>query len=91
MHLEVFHGRAEIEKQAIALRSLKPSKMSRLQRSMVADHVAAVGKDSTYGVAKFLEETLESLEVHMGRCATKAENWKVSLRASYDKGYANIL
>ncbi|KAI9742560.1 MAG: hypothetical protein M1818_003700 [Claussenomyces sp. TS43310] len=76
MQLDVFSGRAALIEQSQALQSLKPSLMNRLQRSMISDRVAAVGKDSTVSAASFLSDTLDALNTHIHQQVSNPQQWK---------------
>jgi hypothetical protein len=66
-----------MNQQGVVLRTLKPSKMNRLQRSIVSGHVSAVADDSTVRVSKFLSNTMAVLSRYL-RDHVKVDDWKVS-------------
>jgi hypothetical protein len=66
-----------IDQQGVVLRTLKASKMNRLQRSIVSEHVSAVADDSTVRVSKFLSNTLAVLSRYL-RDHVEVDDWKVS-------------
>jgi midasin len=51
--------------QATRIETLKPSKMNRLQRSLVKGRISSVAKDSTTNVATFLRNILEMLKYYL--------------------------
>jgi midasin len=63
--------------QEVGLDSLKPSKMNRLQRSLVSGRVSAVAKDSTVQAAKFLTWTLDAFKQYLEQNVQVREGWKV--------------
>jgi hypothetical protein len=66
-----------MNQQGDILKTLKPSKMNRLQRSLISERVSAVANDSTARVSNFLFNTIvvlrKFLEDHI-----EVDNWKVS-------------
>jgi midasin len=83
MKLEAAIRYEELEKQGAILATLKPSQMSRLQRSMVHGRVPAVAKDSTVRVATFLKDFLDMLAVYLRQTIVGPDAWKVGRLASY--------
>ena len=51
----------EVQRQTATAKNSRLSSLNRLQRSLVADRVAAVAKDSTAGVSKFLRESIAAV------------------------------
>lgn len=66
-----------MNQQATALKTLKPSKMNRLQRSMVRKSVSIVANDSTVRVSNFLSDTMDALCGYL-RDHVEVDDWKVS-------------
>ncbi|CAG8983421.1 hypothetical protein HYALB_00000589 [Hymenoscyphus albidus] len=66
--------------QAVLINTLKPSKMNRLQRSLVKDRVPAVAKDSTVNVSSFLTSLLAILRSYMKTNAREDLQWKAQKR-----------
>lgn len=64
-HLDILSAHDAIQAQAAPLATLKPSQMNRLQRSMCRDRLPSVAKDSTIGVATFLEDILGVLKAYL--------------------------
>lgn len=66
-----------LSRQDDALKTLKPSKMNRLQRSMISGRVSTVANDSTVLVSSFLSNTIsvlrKFLDEHM-----EEDDWKVN-------------
>ncbi|KAE8442887.1 hypothetical protein EG329_002559 [Mollisiaceae sp. DMI_Dod_QoI] len=63
------------------LETLKPSKMNRLQRSLVKDRVSAVSKDSTVNMSGFLAGTLSCLRDYLLNNVQNFENLKTKKHA----------
>jgi midasin len=66
--------------QEKGIETLKPSKMNRLQRSIVKGRVPAVGKDSTVNVSTFLANTLSTLNRYLQGYNEVGQEWKVERR-----------
>ncbi|KAI9048875.1 hypothetical protein LZ554_006731 [Drepanopeziza brunnea f. sp. 'monogermtubi'] len=62
--------------QEIGLDTLKPSKMNRLQRSLVKARVPTVNKDSTVNVSGFLSNTLQALSIYLQTHTSSNAQWK---------------
>ncbi|EHL02361.1 putative Midasin [Glarea lozoyensis 74030] len=56
--------------------TLKPSKMNRLQRSLVRERVPTVSKDSTINISGFLEFVLAALKAYIQSHCHDAEHWR---------------
>ena len=67
--------------QENGLSGLKPSRMNRLQRSVVSKHVSAIAKDSTVRTSNFLARTLHILSQYFEKNTQVHEHWKVKMRA----------
>ncbi|CZT51110.1 related to midasin (AAA ATPase) [Rhynchosporium secalis] len=67
--------------QENGLEALKPSKMNRLQRSLVGGRVAAVTKDSTINISEFLRDTLIALSAYLQCHTGSIETWKIQQKA----------
>ncbi|KAH7416678.1 hypothetical protein BKA64DRAFT_566614, partial [Cadophora sp. MPI-SDFR-AT-0126] len=67
--------------QEVDLEALKPSKMNRLQRSLVKGRVSAVTKDSTVNVSAFLQNTLMALAAYLQSHTGSNDSWKVQQQA----------
>ena len=76
-HLDILSAYDAIRAQAIALATLKPSQMTRLQRSMCRDRLPSVAKDSTASVSMFLIDILGALQVHLRDNISESENFIV--------------
>jgi midasin len=72
--------KAEIGQQE-QIETLKPSKMNRLQRSLVRGRVPAVAKDSTANISDFLKTSLRALEVYVQGHTDARSDWKIQKRA----------
>jgi midasin len=59
------------------LKELKPSKMNRLQRSLISTRVSSVASDSTVGAANFLSNTIAILRKYSSH-QVEVDDWKVS-------------
>jgi hypothetical protein len=77
--------------QEMGLETLKPSKMNRLQRSLVSGRVSAVVKDSTIGVSKFLSNTLKNFTAHLETNVEAGQLWKVCAPNCLTFAKANII
>jgi midasin len=69
--------------QATGVETLKPSKMNRLQRSLVRGRVPAVAKDSTVNVCTFLTNCLTVLKSYVQCNAAGSSNWKIRKQAIF--------
>ena len=67
---------------------LKPSRMNRLQRSLVSGRVPAVAKDSTVHVSHFLVDILKTMSVYLHNRIEAQEHWKVSI---FKPGYSTAI
>jgi hypothetical protein len=67
------------QSQEAIIDTLKPSKMNRLQRSLVSSRVPAVAKDSTVRISEFLKSTLKAIAMYLQNHVQANEDWKVSL------------
>lgn len=67
--------------QAVLINTLKPSKMNRLQRSLVKDRVPAVARDSTVNISSFLTSLLAILKGYTKSNARQDAQWKDQKRA----------
>ena len=79
LKLAISAAKAIQQIQEVGLDSLKPSKMNRLQRSLVSGRVAAVAKDSTVRVSNFLTYTLKMLKIYLEENLQADKHWKVSI------------
>ena len=78
LKLAVSAAIAAQQTQELGLDRLKPSKMNRLQRSLVRGRVSAVANDSTVRVSKFLTYTLLTLKTYLEDNFQADEPWMVS-------------
>ena len=62
--------------QESSLELIKPSKMNRLQRSMIKDRVSSVAKDSTVNMCTFLTTTLEKVVSYLQATTGPIAPWK---------------
>jgi len=69
--------------QETGLETLKPSKMNRLQRSLVRGRVPAVAKDSTVNVSTFLSNCLVVLKSYLQSNVDSSEHWKSRKQAIF--------
>lgn len=76
---DIFVSRTVMAAELEASSNLRPSQMNRLQRSLVADRVPVVSKDSTVGVAEFLRDTLNALDIYLMQSFSSNINVKVRL------------
>lgn len=67
--------------QSRDVKTLKPSKMNRFQRSLVKDRVSAVAKDSTTNVATFLHNFLDVAKQYLQTHSQGDQNWKAQKSA----------
>ncbi|PMD41018.1 P-loop containing nucleoside triphosphate hydrolase protein, partial [Hyaloscypha variabilis F] len=80
--LEISTARHAETGQQAQIETLKPSKMNRLQRSLVRERVPALAKDSTVNISHFLESTLQALRLYLqGQTNAQVLNWKIQKRA----------
>jgi midasin len=63
--------------QEALIKTLKPSKMNRLQRSLVNGRVPTVAKDSTAKVSNFLTNTLKAMDAYLQDHVDAHDHWKV--------------
>jgi midasin len=63
--IEIFNASGAQMRQAAEIETLKPSKMNRLQRSLIKNRVSSVAKDTTANVAPFLVDVLQILKVYL--------------------------
>jgi midasin len=73
-HLDILFAHDAKQAQATALATLRPSQMNRLQRSMCRDRLPSVAKDSTIGVAMFLEDILDTVQAYLHENISDAGN-----------------
>lgn len=66
-----------IERHGGQARSAKLASLTRLQRSLISDRVAAVSKDSTVKLAIFLSAVISAMQEYMGAGFSSLEAWKV--------------
>ncbi|KAI0022098.1 hypothetical protein F4780DRAFT_246263 [Xylariomycetidae sp. FL0641] len=78
--LGVMHAWKALESQRSRANEIQVSNMNRLQRSFVADRVAAVSKDSTVGAAKFLTGVLQAMEAYIKAEVMCPGSWKTQKR-----------
>jgi midasin len=67
--------------QESGIKALKPSKMNRLQRSLVHGRVPAVAKDSTVRASNFLTTTVKALDAYLHDHIRAGETWQLQKRA----------
>lgn len=67
--------------QGSGLDNLKPSKMNRLQRSLVKARIPTVSKDSTVNISDFLSNTLQALCTYLQTHTGANAHWKEHTRA----------
>lgn len=66
-----------MSQQADILKTLKPSRMNRLQRSLISARVPAVASDSTVRASNFLSNTIGALRMFLSD-HVEVDDWKVS-------------
>jgi midasin len=66
------------QSQAMGLDNMKPSKMNRLQRSLVSGRVSAVAKDSTVRISQFLSYTLGIFKTYLEQNVDVRQHWKAN-------------
>lgn len=81
--IEISSAMEEQNTQEVGIETLKPSKMNRLQRSLVRKRIPAVAKDSTVSVASFLDNCLASLKSYLQRSFQGNEDWKAQKEATF--------
>ncbi|OHF00142.1 ATPase [Colletotrichum orchidophilum] len=74
--LEVQRCQSAISAQATKAKAVKLASLNRLQRSIVSDRIAAVAKDSTVRVSKFLSRTLQVIKTFIQSNLGTAQGWK---------------
>ncbi|KAK1640371.1 ATPase [Colletotrichum phormii] len=74
--LEVQRCQSAISAQATKAKAVKLAALNRLQRSIVSDRIAAVAKDSTVRVSKFLSRTLQVIKTFIQSNLGTAQGWK---------------
>ncbi|EXF79716.1 ATPase [Colletotrichum fioriniae PJ7] len=74
--LEVQRCQSAISAQATKAKAVKLASLNRLQRSIVSDRIAAVAKDSTVRVSKFLSRTLQVIKTFIQANLATAQGWK---------------
>ncbi|KAH6668907.1 hypothetical protein B0J14DRAFT_674425 [Halenospora varia] len=74
--LEIIHAVKAQDEQAHGLETLKPSKMNRLQRSLVRARVPAVAKDSTVNISSFLSSCLTAIGSYLRTHSHADDNWR---------------
>jgi midasin len=79
--VEISTGRTAEMGQQEQIETLKPSKMNRLQRSLVRGRVPAVAGDSTVNISDFLKTSLQALEVYLQGHTDVRSDWKIQKRA----------
>ncbi|KAF8853024.1 midasin [Acephala macrosclerotiorum] len=79
--LQIFEAVQAQNDQNARLEVLKPSKMNRLQRSLIKDRVSAMFKDSTVNVSNFLAGMITALRTCLQDIPGGVEHWKVEKRA----------
>jgi len=67
--------------EEVDIETLKPSKMNRLQRSLVKGRVPAVAKDSTVNVSDFLVNALKGLQSYLQAHTGEQLHWKAQKNA----------
>jgi midasin len=67
--------------EKVDIETLKPSKMNRLQRSLVKERVPAVAKDSTVNVSAFLVSALKGLQSYLQTHTGEQLHWKAQKNA----------
>ncbi|TEA19278.1 Midasin [Colletotrichum sidae] len=74
--MEIQRCQAAIAVQANKAKATKLASLNRLQRSLVSDRIAAVAKDSTVKVSKFLSKSLQAVKAHIQANLNTAQSWK---------------
>ncbi|KAL0931659.1 denitrification regulatory protein nirq [Colletotrichum truncatum] len=74
--LEIQRCQAVISSQVNKARAAKLASLNRLQRSIVSDRIAAVAKDSTVKVSKFLSKTLQAIRAFIQANLKSAHGWE---------------
>ncbi|KAF9871646.1 denitrification regulatory protein nirq [Colletotrichum karsti] len=78
--LEIQRGQFAITSQANKAKAAKLASLNRLQRSIVSDRIAAVAKDSTVRVYKFLLKTLQNIRAFIQANLNTARGWQERAR-----------
>ena len=76
-YTDIAAARAALDDQKKPVATLKPSQMSRLQRSISRDFIPSVARDSTAAVETFLREGLNALVSHLRLNTLNFQGWKV--------------
>jgi len=79
--LEISSASKAHSTQESGFEALKPSKMNRLQRSLVTGRVSAVAKDSTVNVSEFLRNTLMALAAYLQTHTSSNDSWRAQQKA----------
>ncbi|CAG9972097.1 unnamed protein product [Clonostachys byssicola] len=66
----------DIESRGRRAQGLKLGALNRLERSLISDRVAAVSKDSTVHVSRFLSGVLSLIADYLGSGPSASEHWK---------------
>ncbi|WYZ40395.1 hypothetical protein EsH8_IV_000736 [Colletotrichum jinshuiense] len=74
--LEIQRCQAAISAQATKAKAAKLASLNRLQRSIVSDRIAAVAKDSTVKVSRFLSKSLQAMRAFIQANLNTAQGWK---------------
>ena len=76
------------QSQEFGLDSLKPSRMNRLQRSLISGRVSAVAKDSTVRASNFLTSTLNAFKEYLEQTVQVGEHWSVGIPHPHNYSFA---
>ncbi|KAK0118514.1 hypothetical protein ONS95_007405 [Cadophora gregata] len=79
--LVIYNATKAHSAQENGIEALKPSKMNRLQRSLVKGRVSAVTKDSTVNVSEFLRNTLMALVTYLQNHTGSNDRWRIQQKA----------
>ncbi|KAF6844959.1 denitrification regulatory protein nirq [Colletotrichum musicola] len=74
--LEIQRCQAAITSQVNKAKAAKLASLNRLQRSLVSDRIAAVAKDSTVKVSKFLSKMLQAMKAFIQANLKTAQGWQ---------------
>ncbi|KAH8805650.1 hypothetical protein F5884DRAFT_679985, partial [Xylogone sp. PMI_703] len=74
--MDLYAALEAITSEESTVTSVKPSKMNRLQRSLVSARVAAVARDSTVHVSKFLKQALVTLDEYLRTNTSIRAGWE---------------
>ncbi|KAK7417901.1 AAA ATPase midasin [Neonectria magnoliae] len=79
-HRDLFQLQTTLEDHHRTAQANKLNSLSRLERSLISDRVAAVSKDSTVRLASFLTSTIKAMREWLGYNFESFDSWKERVR-----------